>query len=173
MLAQDLTPIHQEEGSRVNASVLWRGVRVAASPPPRVVLAAHAVPGANRHRSSRSARCCGESGTRRPSRFAKQLDRLQTRVRVGPRLTYGARLTALEAKLAQFRGAPAPPAPPAGANRPWRRRCSGNRCASSRPPTEAASPTAPPSRRAPQRRRPRGGAAGIPATRRDRRGLQP
>ena len=93
-----------------DTSVLWRGVRVAASAT-AIVLAAHAVQAQTAIAPvAQPGTAAGQDATAQQIR--EELDRLRREFE-SVRDTYGARLTALEAKLAQFQGAPPPAAPPA------------------------------------------------------------
>ena len=132
-------------GSRVRPSVLWRGLRVAAS----ATAALRSWPHMLSRRKPPSLQSLSQALRRsRPAaqQIRDELDRL-SREFESVRDTYGARLTALEARLAQLQGTPAPPAPPAGqppAEAP-------GPPATGAPPAAAggAGAPAPPSRRAP------------------------
>ncbi len=143
-----------------DTSVLWRGVRVAASAT-AIVLAAHAVQAQTAIAPvAQPGAAAGQDATAQQIR--EELDRLRREFE-SVRDTYGARLTALEAKLAQFQGAPAPRRTAGGATaRGGTRSLRQQVRLPAAPPTEAAQrPTAagPAGRR--RRRRPRGSAAGL------------
>ena len=141
-----------------DTSVLWRGVRVAASAT-AIVLAAHAVQAQTAIAPvAQPGAAASQDATAQQIR--EELDRLRREFE-SVRDTYGARLTALEARLAQFQGTPAPPAPPAGQPPAEAPGCSGNRRASSRPTDggRSADSRGPAGRC--RRRRPRGSAAGV------------
>jgi hypothetical protein len=170
MLAQDLTPIHQEEGSRVRyvGTVAWRacgGIRH------RDRSRRTCSPGANRHRSSRSARCCGESGRDGPA-DSRRTRPAQTRVRVGPRHIW----RAADGARSQARAVPGRARSGRTAGRPTASggtRCPGDRRASSR--STGGGRIADGGRPAGRcrRRRPRGSAARVRRRVRIVKGLQP
>ena len=122
-----------------DTSVLWRGVRVAASAT-AIVLAAHAVQAQTAIAPvAQPGTAAGQDATAQQIR--EELDRLRREFE-SVRDTYGARLTALEAKLAQFQGAPAPAAPPAEQPPAEAPGAPVTGAPPAAPTTEAAAPTA-------------------------------